>query len=212
MQPVVFEEHCASCHRLTFDARYPDCQARHGAPAQVQEFLLATYALERCPDATAAPAGGAGSIFDRRGRLGTPSILGDARRRRALEAEATEAAVTLFRSACDVCHRVDLDAVPLPSVEPPRLPEAWMPGAGFSHLDHDEFGCGECHAAAAASSETADVLLPGIAACRTCHGEDESAAGWGGRLGCGECHAYHRPGGAALAALAGPAATEARRR
>ena len=212
MQPVVFEEHCASCHRLTFDARYPDCQARHGAPAQVQEFLLATYALERCPDETAAPAGGAGSIFDRRGRLGTPSILGDARRRRALEAEATEAAVTLFRSACDVCHRVDLDAVPLPTVEPPRLPEAWMPGAGFSHLDHDEFGCGECHAAAAASAETADVLLPGIAACRACHGEDESAAGWGGRLGCGECHAYHRPGGAALAALAGLAATEALRR
>jgi hypothetical protein len=192
---VVFEEHCASCHRLTFDARYPDCQARHGVPAQVQEFLLATYALRRCPDAAAMPAEGAGSIFDRRAGARTRGLpfRSDDPRRRALEAEATEAAVTLFRSACDVCHRIDLDAVPLPTVEPPRLPEAWMPGAGFSHLDHAEFGCGECHAAAAASADTADVLLPGVAACRTCHGDDRSAPGWGGLLGCSECHTYHRP-------------------
>jgi hypothetical protein len=184
----------------------------------VQEFLLATYALRRCPDGDPAAATGAGgSLFDRRAGDRTRGLpfRSDDPRRRALEAEATEAAVTLFRSACDVCHRIDLDAVPLPAVTPPRLPEAWMPGARFSHLDHARFGCGDCHPAAAASAETADVLLPGIAACRTCHGEDRSAPGWGGVLGCGECHAYHRPAAQVArgdAAAAGEFGTEAARR
>lgn len=191
MAPIVFEQHCQACHRLTFDARYPDCQMRHGSSDQVLEFLLATYALGRCPDQA---GGGEGSLFDRRrdGRGGLSFFRSDDPRRRRLEAEATEAAVTLFRSACDVCHRVDLDATPVPAVTPPAIPAAWLPGARFSHLDHREFACARCHPGAAASSATADLLLTGIETCRSCHGEQRDAPDFGGLLTCGQCHPYHR--------------------
>ena len=34
MLPIVYENHCAACHPLQFDAKLPDVQARHGIRAQ----------------------------------------------------------------------------------------------------------------------------------------------------------------------------------
>jgi predicted CXXCH cytochrome family protein len=45
--------------------------------------------------------------------------------------------------------------------------------------------CTECHAAAA-STETKDVLLPKVETCRDCH-----QVRVGARSGCVECHRYH---------------------
>jgi predicted CXXCH cytochrome family protein len=47
--------------------------------------------------------------------------------------------------------------------------------------------CAQCHAKAAASAVSTDLLLPGIEICRQCHNS-------GGHSACSECHVYHDPG------------------
>lgn len=182
MLPISFESHCQSCHQLGFDAAYADRQAPHGAPREVEDFLVGLYSR--------GGEGDSRSLRDR--RLGI--IQGGGRKRLppGVDRQVADAARTLFRSSCDLCHRMDLDAVPLPTVEEPRIPGQWMPGASFSHLDHGDVGCATCHQGAEASRQTADLLLPGLEVCRQCHGEDEGAAGWGGELACSQCHDYHR--------------------
>jgi predicted CXXCH cytochrome family protein len=220
MRPVRFEDHCQSCHRLSFDDRYPDRQAPHATPREVEDFLVGLYSR--------SDSGPGSGVSLRQRRLGV--ITGGGRRSLppGVDRQVADAARTLFRSGCDFCHRVDLDAVPLPAVAPPAIPEGWMRGARFSHLDHRNVACGTCHPNAAASAASADVLMPGIAVCRSCHGAGAeggsrdgavvaggttagSAEGgaWGGLLACAQCHAYHRseisrPAPPLTAAVAGP--------
>ncbi|MDY7091503.1 MAG: FHA domain-containing protein [Acidobacteriota bacterium] len=194
MQPVSFENHCQSCHRLSFDERLPDRQAPHSTPREVVDSLLGLYSgSEWGPDAAV-------SLRDRRLEV----ITGGGRQKLppGVDRQVADAARTLFRAGCDFCHRVDLDAVPLPTVAPAAIPERWMPGARFSHLGHRNVACSTCHPDAATSEASADVLMPGIAACRGCHGagssptaslaEDRGPAAWGGALACAQCHGYHR--------------------
>jgi hypothetical protein len=193
MRPIAFADHCQRCHRLTFDPAFPDREAPHGDPQAVEDYLVGLYSR-----------GGeeaAGSLRQRRLSI----IRGGGRRElpAGVDRRVSDAARTLFGAACDTCHRVDLDAEPRPTVVPPKLPGRWFE-ARFSHLDHQEAACTACHAGAAASDATADLLLPRLADCRACHGAGPAAdaaagdgatsgAGWGGRLGCAQCHAYHPP-------------------
>jgi hypothetical protein len=99
------------------------------------------------------------------------------------------------------------------------IPERWLPHARFSHLDHSATACLDCHAAAAASTVAADVLLPSIEVCRRCHGGDGAApagapppraaagAPRGAPAGCISCHGYHPspPPAARAASLTAPA-------
>ncbi|MEM7482971.1 MAG: FHA domain-containing protein [Acidobacteriota bacterium] len=190
MAPIAFTDHCQSCHLLTFDADLPDRQAPHGTPQEVEDFLVGLYSR--------ADSVGADRSLRAR-RLGFIARGGRQRLSPGIDRQVADAARTLFRSQCAVCHRMDLDAVPLPTVEPPGLPQRWFARAGFSHLDHGEVGCNECHRGVAQSQKTSDVLLPGIAECRSCHGAGPTtadsatpeAARWGGLLGCAQCHGYH---------------------
>lgn len=87
---------------------------------------------------------------------------------------------------CEKCHvlnRVAGGAVP--EVVPPRIPLRWLPHSKFDHGPHRPLACAECHKASA-SSETKDVLLPAVNACRDCHHPRGGA-----RSGCVECHRYH---------------------
>jgi predicted CXXCH cytochrome family protein len=87
---------------------------------------------------------------------------------------------------CEKCHV--LKRVPdssVPEVVTPAIPARWLPHAKFDHSPHRPLACAECHKAAA-STETKDVLMPGIASCRDCH-----QAKAGARTGCVECHRYH---------------------
>ncbi|MBL8763260.1 MAG: cytochrome c3 family protein [Phycisphaerae bacterium] len=96
-------------------------------------------------------------------------------------------------SNCGKCHRIkdapELDAddpkAGLFEVLPSAIPAAWLPRAFYSHASHAMLACTECHAAAPAASATADVMLPSIASCRTCHG------GAGAPSDCVTCHIYH---------------------
>jgi hypothetical protein len=61
----------------------------------------------------------------------------------------------------------------------------WLPQARFDHHAHRAWDCGECHPAKT-STRTADVLIPPIDNCMSCHN-----ARAGARSDCAECHLYH---------------------
>jgi hypothetical protein len=64
-----------------------------------------------------------------------------------------------------------------------------MPHAKFDHSQHGLMSCESCHAAALNSQLSSDLLLPGIATCRSCHHPGTEAA----ESRCFECHTYHDP-------------------
>jgi hypothetical protein len=89
----------------------------------------------------------------------------------------------------------------------PNIPERWMSRSRFSHDSHRFVSCTACHYQDSASGpsrsvfesvDTSDVLMPSIAACRTCHadhatvplaGVGRSSRGAASR--CVDCHQYH---------------------
>jgi hypothetical protein len=69
----------------------------------------------------------------------------------------------------------------------PRIGESdrWLPQSSFNHHAHRMLNCAECHKAKT-SERTADVLLPAINNCMSCHNPRAGA-----RSDCAECHQYH---------------------
>jgi hypothetical protein len=51
--------------------------------------------------------------------------------------------------------------------------------------------CTGCHADAATSKLTSDVLLPGIKTCRQCHTSEAPHPQGAADAHCSECHVYH---------------------
>lgn len=76
---------------------------------------------------------------------------------------------------------------PLPEIASARIRERWLPLAKFDHDAHQGFSCVSCHAKALTSTETSDILVPGIANCKTCHAPGPEHA----ESRCFECHTYH---------------------
>ena len=185
VEPVVYERHCQDCHRLAFDPAAPE--APHERPEVVHAFLLRTYA-ERKEAVRPLPV--QRRLLPRRGfETSPPPVIRLDERvlRRVVEAE-----VNLYRSSCGKCHGVDLDVVP-PVVTPVDVPQRWLPYARFTHRPHRMVSCTSCHGGAATSAATEDVLLPGIGACRNCHGPQQrgSGVGAGATTQCISCHDYH---------------------
>jgi hypothetical protein len=187
--PVEYERHCQSCHRLVFDPRLPD--APHERPEVVHATLLRAYAEPRPGGPAQRPSlPEQRRLLPRRALDAAPPPLLNVSER--VLRQAVEAEVNLYRAACDKCHEVDLGGV-LPAVDPPRVPARWFVYAAFPHQRHRRVECTVCHAGAAASRDTADLLLPSIAACRACHGPQPRAAGpaAGATTRCVSCHLYH---------------------
>ncbi len=75
----------------------------------------------------------------------------------------------------------------LPDVAPARLTLQWLPHSRFDHHAHSGFSCTGCHQSALKSTETSDLLIPGIATCQKCHAPGAAYA----ESRCFECHTYH---------------------
>jgi hypothetical protein len=75
----------------------------------------------------------------------------------------------------------------LPVIAPARLTLEWLPHSKFDHDAHRGFSCTGCHQNALMSTATSDILIPGIAVCRTCHAPGPGYA----ESRCFECHTYH---------------------
>lgn len=202
MLPVRMETDCRACHKLVFDANAPKREVPHGTPALVQMTLEEFYSRQFLNEAMDAVAGGKAERDVR--RPGRAVELTPAQRAQAADRahrQALTVASDLFeRRACATCHVIMTDRSDGEAhydVEPVRLTTRWLPKSEFSHLAHREADCEACHRADASES-AADVLMPTIEDCRSCHigearrGEERIASG------CMMCHGFHVTGAGAM--------------
>jgi len=208
MAPVKFANACAGCHLLTFDKRF-DEGVPHDKPEVIRAFLVKTFHghIAAHPTEVRVPRD---PSRDLTGKPLPPSvrILSPAQWVTERTAEAED---LLWRKTCKQCHtpvpfaktshaKIELpvtqgsntdklSSIPaeLPSVAPANTTLRWMPHAKFDHGAHEGFTCVSCHAKALTSTESSDVLLPGIETCKTCHAPGPEHA----ESRCFECHTYH---------------------
>jgi hypothetical protein len=208
MAPVKFADACAGCHSLAFDKRF-DFGVPHDEPRVVREFLQKKFQeyiavhpgelrVARDPER------------DLTGKIILPEfrILAPAQWVREQTDRAEE---LLWRKTCSQCHAVmytfveehrtpeeiarwlrttlesKTGAKPLPQIGYALTTVQWMPHAKFDHGAHEGFTCVSCHSKALTSTESSDLLLPGIATCKTCHAPGPDHA----ESRCFECHTYH---------------------
>ena len=186
MASVTFDQQCARCHPLFFDARI-DRPAPHGnqkaawtfVDTALREFIAANPAAISQHD-----------VPDRRIPLNFPREPEPLARNADewVEKRGARARAYLTR-ACSYCHGdaqhvdgPDGTVLAWPAV---NLRTQWMARATFDHAPHLMVECSSCHRAAE-SRETADVLMPSMQTCATCH-----APGKGASSRCIECHGYH---------------------
>jgi hypothetical protein len=193
MVPISMEAHCQSCHRLEFDPADPGRELPHSDLPNLRKMLDEYYSL-------AALRGGiadadAPDLITQRRRPGKPLTRAetDVALRWALEKAAIVAEEVIEFRSCNLCHKVERD----PSVESGWvIPEAntaqgrWLPKGFFAHDLHRGSSCEACHAASN-SAHSEDVLLPGIAICRECHGGQHAENQL--QSTCIECHNFHQP-------------------
>jgi hypothetical protein len=208
MAPVKFANACASCHLLSFDKRF-DEGVPHDEPGVVHAFLVKKFR-----EYVAAHPGESRVKRDpNRDLTGKPlppevRILTPAQWVTEHTAEAED---LLWRKTCKQCHtlmpfakssqrKIEMSvaqrgnipeissiSAELPNIAPANVTLRWMPHAKFDHGAHAGFTCLSCHEKALTSTETSDLLLPGIATCRTCHAPGPDHA----ESRCFECHTYH---------------------
>jgi hypothetical protein len=186
MAPVKFATACAGCHSLAFDKRFSE-GVPHDKPEVVHAFLvkkfseyIATHPAE-LREARDPGRDLTGKAVQAAVRVYTPNEW--------VAAKIRDAEELLWRKTCKQCHALTSGAghESLPFVEPGRTTVKWMPHARFDHDAHRGFTCASCHEKALSSTETSDMLLPGIATCKTCHAPGPEHA----ESRCFECHTYH---------------------
>ncbi len=173
--PVRMERDCEACHSLVYDRVGPTFRTlKHGNVDQMIADLSA--ARPSWPVVAARPRPGAyaaeGGYYANFAPPGGGSVL-----QRAFARDGV----------CGECH-TPVFTGGRTGVMPVTLPARYMTKGWFSHKAHSQEKCTSCHAAEKSSSAT-DLLLPGIAQCRTCHlGEGSNAAV---PSSCAMCHSYH---------------------
>jgi len=106
-----------------------------------------------------------------------------------------------IQTGCAYCHQIRESDAGNWSVLTPNIPQRWMPMARFSHRSHAMVACQKCHYDSGQgqeplvpdrSSDTADLMMPGIQVCRECHtvsGRNSHPGSAASR--CVDCHRYH---------------------
>jgi hypothetical protein len=218
MLPIVYENHCAACHRLQFDEKRPDHFARHGISArQTLDDLRQLYLSEAAKSdpellrrfVPPRPMPGEASprmkpivsqAVDEKVLVASKLLFG------AAPDEETRQKLDMpqGRRGCVECHKLKPGAGPivnsdsLASLElmPVEMTPVWQRHAWFNHKSHSALKCIECHGAVSASTENGGKapLLPAIDTCVKCHAASgsQAAAGAGGAsTACALCHRYH---------------------
>ena len=190
--PVDMERDCKMCHSLGFDRIGGTVRTlRHGDIAQMIADLRAMY-RSTSPD---RPLELGGMARRRPGQYAQGQVYHayfGAASMRPGSAEAAIRQVFSPRGACYDCHvvtppgangSIDWGVVPV------HQPSRYLMRGWFDHAAHTSETCASCHAAAK-SRDAADVLVPGIATCRQCHGGESSTAQV--PSSCAMCHSYHQ--------------------
>ena len=176
MVPPTYAGTCAACHDLRFDPNVA-VGAPHDKPEVVLAYLEKVYSSGPHPAAHTVPA-----------RLIPAMAHRDAH---SPNEHIKIAARLLWGKTCKECH--DVDSAPgaaLPTIAPSQITRVWLPKSKFSHAPHRSFSCESCHERVTDSVQTAEVLVPSISTCQTCHnGDPQNGARSDNR--CSECHEYH---------------------
>lgn len=195
-EPITMEERCSGCHELTFDPGAPDRQLPHGKPRQailmLQDYFTRKFSdpnpsarqrpRRRLPDRDDAEQTCEGAPFDC-----------------AMRSAKAEIESQFSRRGCVSCHVViDTQGASLLDrfqVYPIRLAGDYYPAGHFDHRSHEIQGkltgddaCLSCHKAKD-STESSDLLMPGMPKCEECHSDRQTAERI--TLKCVSCHAYH---------------------
>jgi predicted CXXCH cytochrome family protein len=209
MQPILYERDCQACHPLSIPRgpKEPYAVRHRLQPAELEEVLRGYYTGQFLKGAL----GGDAAILTRPLPGKNPQRADERKTARDVidRHVAADTALLLGASTCQKCH--PSLAADRTRVEPGRMPQVWFERAKFDHAAHRGVACLDCHAGAAESQRSTDVLLPGIAVCVKCHAplnETDAVATGGARFDCVECHRYHdgdhplhgRPGGAIMRA------------
>ena len=185
MAPAKFANACAACHLLTFDKRF-DEGVPHDKPEIVHAFLVKQF-----QQYIAAHPGELRVQRDPGRDLGGKPLSPQVRVLTPAQwvAERTaDAEELLWRKTCKQCHALTISqGSALPQVAAANVRTQWMPHTKFDHDAHRGFSCVSCHAKALTSTASSDILLPGIATCKTCHAPGPGHAD----SRCSECHTYH---------------------
>lgn len=203
LRPIQFERDCMRCHTLDFDERLAGKTVTHGkSPREVRDELQASYAtyylmtheaemrargvIRRLPGAPKTRE----ELFVDDMTARAERFLYSPKTKKCLLCHSVERAGAIGQPAARLAaNRLDGD---LPTFDKPVIPNRWFPHSRFSHGPHlglpqlKEKACLACHEAAPQSTKTRDVLMPGIASCRSCHVEPGGAGAQ-----CIECHDYH---------------------
>jgi hypothetical protein len=204
MSPVKYANACAACHLLSFDKLF-EIGVPHDKPEIVHAFLITKFGqyIAAHPNEVRVSRD---PSRDRTGRPNPPEIRVLTPAQWVAE-RTTEAEELLWRKTCKQCHTLSFgepnasnrlsqslttdvsfnSKLGLPYVAPAAVRLKWMPHANFDHDAHQGFSCGACHEKALTSTESSDVLIPGIANCQTCHAPGPDHA----ESRCFECHTYH---------------------
>jgi hypothetical protein len=186
MAPVRFPFACSGCHSLSFDKRFNE-GVPHDQPEVVHAFLVKKFG-----EYIAAHPAEVRVVRDPGRDLTGKPLAPEFRMLTATQwvtERTAEAEDLLWRKTCKQCHTLANGSGQnhLPAVEPARTTVQWMSHAKFDHDAHRGFSCVNCHEKAMNSTESSDMLLPGIATCKACHAPGPEHA----ESRCFECHTYH---------------------
>ncbi len=215
--PVTYNGQCQGCHNLKFDdvaLPWTDAKVPHGDDGAVIAAVWNFYAAQAVKDGIAAPGAPATPPgVERRGAgMSAPPasapLPSDVKG--WIAAKSTTALGIVFdkNRGCNYCHygtgadgAVDTDKVvaamaaggqaPLKVIAPVELRTRFLPNAAFDHARHRGMNCTDCHTSAATSQTSAEVMIPGIETCKTCHGAEHARLQIAST--CITCHAFHRP-------------------
>lgn len=180
-----FATACAGCHLLTFDKLF-EFGVPHDKTDVVHAFVVKTY-LDYVAAHPAVVRVAKDPDRDLSGKPVQPAIR-VLTASQWVEEKTAKAEDLLWRKTCKQCHTLTMGTGnALPGIAPANQRLRWMPAARFDHDAHRGFACANCHATAATSQETSDVLVPGIATCKECHAPGPQFA----ESRCFECHTYH---------------------
>ena len=187
MTPATYAHTCAACHTMQFDKRLADA-VPHDKPEVIHPFVLAKLQayIAAHPADLRVPRDPGRDLPEKAipadYRLLTPPQW--------VAERTAEDEQLLWRKTCKQCHVLVFESVAaMPKIAPSNITARYMPHANFDHSQHGLVDCVACHAGATTSQQTSDVLLPGIATCRSCHHAGSEAA----ESRCFECHTYHDP-------------------
>ena len=184
MAPSTYANTCIACHTLQFDKRFQQ-SVPHDKTEIVHAFVVQKFQEYIATHPEELRVAGPSRNLPEKPLPPTVRVLTPPQWVAERVAESED---LLWRKTCLLCHTLVFSAgAPLPVTAKSNITSRWYPHAVFSHQDHRFVKCLECHAAAAKSKETADILLPGIRTCEQCHHKGQESA----ESRCFECHTYH---------------------